>query len=1077
MSQTIVVYNSEELEAAYTTLSTSAEGGTIQLAASAESYLIDFNGYGSDLVEAPVTITNADPDNPAVIGYTKLSWVSNVTFDGVTFYAEGDDIPDHQQLVRMREVENVTIRNSSLSSNGEGVLGVEGEAAVEGASLLGFRTSTGLVFENNVVSGGIHGLTLDESSDITISDNEFYGIQADGIRMVAVQDVEISNNYMHDFIGTTLDVNHPDYIQIWGTGAESNSSDVTISNNVIDTGDGQFYQGIFGHNEDYEENGWRFENFVIEENVIFASGYHMISLGDTSGMIVRNNSVLYNQDAERAETDGTWTEMDAGWIRAVDSDTTIISNNMAASFYDNGVADDTNIVTTISEQYLIYVNLYAGGSGDLRDLQIEGNDPIYDGVGASLLHMADTSADLMGFGLVSTSGDTLFAVAAPEITSVDKSVVTLDAGYSRNVDGFIDDLATVTWTFEDGTQLTGQRVTYDFGTAGVHSYTLRVENAAGEYDEITRTIEIDEATPLVLGSDGTTIINTAHPETEITVTSGVTLTSTGFITGVGDSVLIDNDTQFLFEQDAFEYELTLRPIEGTSGVIFMIHTMLRATLEPDGSIKVWVETQDGYFEVQTAANIFTAAGETRQLNVRYDSAAQILEILVDGELRASGTVTGRTQAGSHYGLSFGDNYGDDFQAEFSDVSMSVQYKDGLDTVGLPPADSSASIVMPEGAVFLTDFEGGQEMQQMTLTDGALVAGIDGTALDLTLGGRYLREFDDGTLFESDGFSLSFDLQLGAGDASGYMLHLYQKMVMLLREDGRISFEMQTADGTFTAVSEQGLLADGAVHQVTFDYDAGAGEMRILVDGVIVGVQSASGLTGAAASHDLYFGHTFDDALDLAALLDNFQISSSRDDSASQSPTYAAAGDHRITLDFEGDAYNDVANTIETAVTRGALDYVTGSTGSMAVFDRGDAVTVDKDISEMYGHDAFVFEMDLSLSDDGMHYILYQHMGMRLTSNGGVLSFAFEDETDTEYSVSSAAAVLEVEKVHHIMVAYSDAADTLALYVDGVEVGSTYATGSAFEVESWGFQIGGPSWKGGFAGTMDNFDFTVADLFL
>ncbi|MFN3938894.1 MAG: right-handed parallel beta-helix repeat-containing protein, partial [Gemmobacter sp.] len=149
-----------------------------------------------------------------------------------------------------------------------------------------------------------------------------------------VQGVLIENNYIHDFRLSPLSGDHPDMIQFWTTGTTEASTDIIIRNNTLDIGDGNWTQSIFMRNElvDTGKAGAEmfYRNVLIENNTIYNSHLHGITVGETKGLIIRDNSVLHVPDTSIAS--GGTAPVNVPTIRvSARSESVTITDNVTAA--------------------------------------------------------------------------------------------------------------------------------------------------------------------------------------------------------------------------------------------------------------------------------------------------------------------------------------------------------------------------------------------------------------------------------------------------------------------------------------------------------------------------------------------------------------------------------------------------------------------------------------------------------------------------------------------------------------------------------------------------------------------------
>ncbi|MEM7645024.1 MAG: right-handed parallel beta-helix repeat-containing protein, partial [Pseudomonadota bacterium] len=290
----ITITDIADLQSAYDTLSNGG-GGTIAIAADDTPLRLMLRDGGGD---DAVRIVSADPDAPTLLHQIDLVGVENVTVSGFRVDSTGVDRPDWYDDLRVSGGENITIENTVFTSNAEGRYDPAFEGAILGETFADIRGTDGLTLSGNTVSNYFQGLTVRESTDVQISDNEFTQMQGDGIRLAGVQDVDVTGNHLHNFLGTTHSFNHNDFIQVWSTNTTLTTKNLTISNNIIDAGDGSGGQAIFiGNERAAQGQDHRYENIEVSDNLIHTASRHGITVASADGVKIEDNTVLWNEAA------------------------------------------------------------------------------------------------------------------------------------------------------------------------------------------------------------------------------------------------------------------------------------------------------------------------------------------------------------------------------------------------------------------------------------------------------------------------------------------------------------------------------------------------------------------------------------------------------------------------------------------------------------------------------------------------------------------------------------------------------------------------------------------------------------
>ena len=667
--ETITVSDSRELKDAFERLA-SGKGGTIRLEVSDEPYDVFLVDRFRENIDAPVRITSADPDDPAIIAELNLAGRENVTVQGVVFDSSGTARTKSHRDLEITDSRNVEILDSVFQGDATETLdGSKGQ--VKGVAMALVRGSEDVALHGNSVQGYYHGIAFKDSNDIEFVGNEMTKLQGDAIRIAGAQDLLIEGNLLHEMLGSAQNINHSDMIQFWGTNIQQNTERVTIRENVINSAEGPAYQMIFGGNEDKAENGWLFEDIVIEGNLLYGAHHNMISVGTTRDMVVRHNTVLWNRDARLVEPGGAEGASENGWIRARANKGVTIENNLASNVYDatgrNGIVtyDDPSDATHHARNF---VNLAAGGTAELQDLSLLPGSRWDGKLGAP---MTWSSHEV----------DRLTAVVRAEISPADRSVVTLDASLSRDEDGRLGGDASYLWSFADGSTARGRTVTHDFGEAGVHGYALEVRHG-GRADRIERTIETTDPTLLRLTTKGGKLRDASSYDSDLVVKGKVE--GGGFVLDGKSKIEIDRDSAQLYSLDRFALTMSFEPAsKGASGVLFSLREAMTGSVGPDGGFRFTLATTEGKAEARTAPGVFSD-GKAHDLAVIYDGRE--VTIHIDGEEAASAAVQGITKPLEHWGMVIGNYWNASVKGIVRDLTLSAEV-DGLGADEPPLVDA------------------------------------------------------------------------------------------------------------------------------------------------------------------------------------------------------------------------------------------------------------------------------------------------------------------------------------------------------------------------------------------------------
>ena len=442
-----------------------------------------FNDFASQ-----VTIKSADPANPAVISSLNLTGVDNLTFNGIKFdYVAVAGAPTWSSPFSVTGCTNVTITNSLF--DGDIAKGLNNANDGFGTGIgLKVANSTGINVINNEFVNWYRGATFGLTSNLTVSGNDLHHMASDGFDFADVDNVVISKNYIHDFFRAAGSGAHPDMIQFWTTGTTSPSTNVKIIDNYLDAGAGVPVQSIFIRNQlvDLGQAGAEmfYQNFVISNNVIVGAHYHGITVGETNGLVIDNNTLIQQLTVVSGGTSsvpqisvtgtstgvtitdnvvpvikGTLETPPAGWT---------VSNNIIAQ------RDDANAANYLG-------NLYTDGldksSPSLRDYQV---------MPGSIIDLAHAGSTL---GTVLADGQIAGFIVNKNVNDGGCMIQSLDASNIYTKAGKVDMTgAKVVWDFGDGASGTGVTASHVYAQAGLHTATATITLASGTVIKIDKTL-------------------------------------------------------------------------------------------------------------------------------------------------------------------------------------------------------------------------------------------------------------------------------------------------------------------------------------------------------------------------------------------------------------------------------------------------------------------------------------------------------------------------------------------------------------------------------------------------------------
>ena len=383
---TLEIANLEELLAA---LSGDVSGYVLQLQPG--DYVgIDINGLNPP---AGVSITSADPDNPARLDEITISNSSNISMTGLI--VTSDDGPVAAWGEHIFRVDN----SANIDLSGNSFVGRPG-AQSEGFIGLFIVGSDGVNLSDNEFTNLYRGAVMLNSDNLLLTDNVLHNLGTDAFDFSGVQQVTIEGNRFTELHPVGGD--HADYIQFWTAGAIRPTTDIVIRNNFMAQSVGESSQAIFFGNED----DIPYENIVIENNLVYQSGYHGITVYDAVGVEVRDNTVISHTETDRKTS-----------IRLFDVQNSTVESNISNTVYVSGAqnVETGNIVTELVGQIgnLSYPDVFARALGRYTDhpLDFEVLPTINAGADLSLLLHPPTAGDdviassLMDDTLIGGAGD------------------------------------------------------------------------------------------------------------------------------------------------------------------------------------------------------------------------------------------------------------------------------------------------------------------------------------------------------------------------------------------------------------------------------------------------------------------------------------------------------------------------------------------------------------------------------------------------------------------------------------------------------------------------------------------------
>ena len=478
---TITVSSSSALLSA---VKNAADGDVIQLAAGNYGR-ISLTGVN---FASGITISSADPDQAAVLTGLKVTGSSGLNFDGIEFSLSPAD-----------KYFPITVGTSSdIHFSNLDVHGLKDGDSSNDAMAMMIRESRDVSVTDSAFEDLHHAVNFLDSAKITLSGNSFRTIRSDGIRGGGTDDLVISDNYFTDFYPVGAD--HPDAIQIWTTNTAKSASNITITGNVVERGQGGIIQGIFLRDQSGGDRPY--QNVTISDNIVLGGMYNGISVGNAQGLTISDNVV------------GAFSDQKS-WLRIDNSTGVSLSGNAASSYVLNnvGYVENQNNSTT---------GPVSGTGQDLLKNWLDGHQALWDDLPSDLISAfypagaaISCTLDVMG-----TSAADKLAVVAGSSTHVmggtGNDILTGGTASSVNANllegGAGDDVYVISNKLDQileaagsGTDEVQARVDYSLG-ANVENLRLMNGAVSGTGNELGNTLRGNDAANVLKGLGGDDLV-------------------------------------------------------------------------------------------------------------------------------------------------------------------------------------------------------------------------------------------------------------------------------------------------------------------------------------------------------------------------------------------------------------------------------------------------------------------------------------------------------------------------------------------------------------------------------------------
>jgi hypothetical protein len=844
VATTVNVSNAAELQ---TALKNATGGETILLAAGDYGTLQLIDGKTkydvTHSAAAPVTIRSADANQPAVFTGLDLRSTSGFSLENLTFdYTYKPTDENWTAPFSVSKSSDITIRGCTF----DGDVAVNRNAIDDGYGFgIGFSAigCTNLVFEDNTTYTFHRAARFDNCDNTVVRGNDVHSMRMDGIVFAQMQGVLIEENHLHDFKRSPSSADHADMIQFWTNNTTRPSTDIVIRGNTLDIGTGDYTQSIFMRN-DLVDQGLAgpelyYRNVLIEENTIYNDHEHGITVGETAGLIIRNNSVLHANGA----TEGVSGSVSVPKINVAGPSTDVtIQNNLAGVVAGNDPATrpadwtvENNLIVQDSDEAL--PNHY-GTTFITSTLEVQDGAHGFVALADGVIEQFGQGSAATRYAMALNGGEAFFNVVYDPIDGPRR---IFDATFMADILGAADLTADYRWDFGCGHTASGKMVAHDYAAynGGLYDVILTIELANGV--TLTGNAVVPVHGELLVDFDGSTgtfrshDFGFIHPIATPAAMDGeaIQLGAPGVSASLPSEELLE-----LRGSDHFDINFKIKAdTVGASGELFRDHQEYIASINSTGDLVFQVFTADGNSTKLVTRGLDLNDGLEHEIILHIQHGT--IRITADGVANLKHTLSEPLNFNPYSTFVIGNPWGaKNFAGDMSFFEIR------LDT-GEYPADHDHAEVI----VLVPDNVAGTGMHDpgwtgrvidlaadttILLDNAHVVTGPDGPVLYLD-GSKDYASIGRQVEFEtSDRLGFSVDFQRDTVDGvEDRLIWNHMRIGLTLTDDG-LTVQIATLDQGFMKFTADNLgLDDAELHRAEVMVDTVADRLQVLLDGQIV----------------------------------------------------------------------------------------------------------------------------------------------------------------------------------------------------------------------------------------------------